>query len=229
MRILLAEDDLFIADALCASLRHSGYTVDHAADGQLADHALHEHDHDLLVLDLGLPKLDGSEVLRRLRSRGTALPVLVITARDGLNERVRVLDLGADDYLVKPFAMSEFDARMRALLRRANTRGLPELQLGHLRVDLPAHRAWVASVPLDLTAREFGVLETLVLRADQVTSREQLMEAVCAWDQELTDNGLNIAIHRLRSKLQGSGISVRTIRGLGYLLEESDSSTRDPR
>lgn len=225
MRILLAEDDSSIAEAICASLRQCGHAVDHVASGSLADTALRDHNYDLLVLDLGLPALDGSEVLRRLRSRGAGLPVLVVTARDGLPERIRVLDLGADDYLVKPFVLSEFEARVRALLRRASNRGVPELQLGRLRLDLPGHRAWIESDPLELTAREFGLLEALALRADRVTSRAQLIEALCDWDQELTDNGLDIAIHRLRRKLQGSGTGVRTIRGLGYLLEEDGESS----
>ena len=227
MRILLAEDDRSIAAGLCAALRHVGHAVDHVASGNLADTALRDHTYGLLVLDLGLPALDGSEVLQRLRGRGGALPVLVITARDSLAERVRVLDLGADDYLVKPFALAEFEARVRALLRRRNSEGKPELQLGRLRLDLPGHRAWLDKSALELTAREFGLLEALALRADRVTSRAQLVEALCDWDQELTDNGLDIAIHRLRRKLQGSGTTVRTIRGLGYLLEEADEATGD--
>lgn len=224
MRILLAEDDAAIADGLGASLRQHNHAVDHAADGRLADAALRDHEYDLLVLDLGLPQLDGSEVLRRLRSRGAGLPVLVVTARDRLEERIRVLDLGADDYLVKPFALAEFEARVRALLRRSSTHGVPELRLGRLRLDLPGHRAWVDDTALELTAREFGLLEALARRADRVTSRAQLVEALCNWDEELTDNGLDIAIHRLRRKLEGSGTGVRTIRGLGYLLEEDTAS-----
>ena len=220
MRILLVEDDPSIAEGIRASLRQGGHAVDHVADGSQADAALRDHGYDLLVLDLGLPGLDGSEVLQRLRRRGKGLPVLVVTARDGLAERIRVLDLGADDYLVKPFALRELEARVRALLRRASSQGKPELQLGRLRLDLPGHRAWVDRRPLELTAREFGLLEALALRADRVTSRAQLIEALCDWDQELTDNGLDIAIHRLRRKLDGSGTGVRTIRGLGYLLEE---------
>jgi len=228
MRILLAEDDPSIAEGICGSLRHGGHAVDHVASGSLADTALRDHEYDLLVLDLGLPLLDGTEVLKRLRSRGVGMPVLVVTARDGLPERIRVLDLGADDYLVKPFALSEFEARVRALLRRASTRGVPELRLGRLRLDLPGHRAWINEDALELTAREFGLLEALALRPDKVTSRAQLIEALCDWDQELTDNGMDIAIHRLRRKLQGSGTGVRTIRGLGYLLEEAEEFNGDP-
>ncbi len=152
--------------------------------------------------------------------------MLVVTAREGLRERVRVLDLGADDYLVKPFALAEFEARVRALLRRYTTQGAPELSIGRLRLDLPGHRAWVDEDALELTAREFGLLEALASRLDRVTSRAQLVEALCNWDQELTDNGLDIAIHRLRRKLAGSGTSVRTIRGLGYLLEESEDTAK---
>lgn len=221
MRILIAEDDPAIAAAITASLRQGGHAVDHVSSGAQADTALRDGAHDLLVLDLGLPALDGSEVLHRLRQRGSGVPVLVITAREGLNERVRVLDLGADDYLVKPFALAEFEARVRALLRRSASKGATELRIGRLRLDVPGHRAWVDEQPLDLTAREFGLLEALASRADRITNRAQLVEALCNWDQELTDNGLDIAIHRLRRKLHGSGANVRTVRGLGYLLEES--------
>jgi two-component system, OmpR family, response regulator len=220
MRILIAEDDPSIAAGVSAALRQGGHAVDHVADGARADAALKDTPYDLLVLDLGLPNLDGSEVLQRVRRRGSGLPVLVVTAREGLRERVRVLDLGADDYLVKPFALAEFEARVRALLRRYTTQGAPELALGRLRLDLPGHRAWVDDTPLELTAREFGLLEALAARPDRVTSRAQLIEALCSWDEELTDNGLDIAIYRLRRKLVDSGTQVRTIRGLGYLLEE---------
>ncbi|WP_329741026.1 response regulator transcription factor [Dyella sp. A6] len=220
MRILIAEDDPSIASGVSATLRQSGHAVDHAATGLLADTALRNTPYDLVILDLGLPGADGSEVLQRVRKRGDRLPVLVITAREGLRERVRVLDLGADDYLVKPFALAELEARVRALLRRYTAQGALELTLGRLRLDLPGHRAWVDDMPLELTAREFGLLEALATRPERVTSRAQLIEALCSWDDELTDNGLDIAIHRLRRKLADSGTQVRTIRGLGYLLEE---------
>ncbi|TCV95674.1 two-component system OmpR family response regulator [Luteibacter rhizovicinus] len=220
MRILVAEDDAAIAAGVRASLEQSGHAVDHITDGASADTALRDHPYDLLVLDLGLPALDGSDVLARLRRRGAGIPVLVVTAREGLRERVRVLDLGADDYLVKPFALVEFEARVRALLRRRTTQGTPELQIGQLRLDIAGHRAWIGQSPLELTAREFGLVEALATRPDKVTSRAQLVEALCNWDEDLTDNGLDIALHRLRRKLHGSGTNVRTIRGLGYLLEE---------
>ncbi|AND69195.1 transcriptional regulator [Dyella thiooxydans] len=221
MRILIAEDDPAIAAAITDALRQGGHAVDHVANGAQADIALRDGAHDLLVLDLGLPGLDGSEVLHRLRQRGSGVPVLVITAREGLNERVRVLDLGADDYLVKPFALAEFEARVRALLRRSASKGSTEVRIGRLRLDLPGHRAWIDDSPLELTAREFGLIEALASRPDRITNRAQLVEALCNWDQDLTDNGLDIAIHRLRRKLHGSGANVRTVRGLGYLLEET--------
>ncbi|NKZ37986.1 MULTISPECIES: response regulator transcription factor [Oleiagrimonas] len=222
MRVLVAEDDDAIAAGLSAGLRESGHHVDHVDSGRQADCALLDHAYDFLVLDLGLPGMDGAEVLRRLRQRGSELSVLVVTARDDVDERVRVLDLGADDYLVKPFALNEFAARTRALLRRRTHHGTPELSVGRLRLDLPGRRAWVDTDPLELTAREFGLIEALALRQDRLISRAQLIESLCSWDQDLTDNGLDIAVHRLRRKLRGSGARVRTVRGLGYLLEEGD-------
>jgi two-component system, OmpR family, response regulator len=224
MRVLIAEDDRAIAAGVAAALRHGGHAVDLVDDGARADSVLHQDSpYDLLVLDLGLPRLDGGDVLHRLRRRGAEIPVLVITAREGLRERVRILDLGADDYLVKPFALDEFNARVRALLRRMASKGTPELKLGLLRVDLPGRRAWIGDAAVDLTAREFGVLAALATRVGRLTSRAQLVESLCSWDQELTDNGLDIAVHRLRRKLHGCGTRVRTIRGLGYMLEEGEA------
>ncbi len=224
MRILIIEDDAAIGDAIGAALGSAGHAVDRLADGRLADAALRDHPYDLVVLDLGLPGIDGIELLRRLRSRADAVPVLVATAREELEERVRALDLGADDYLVKPFALREFEARVRALLRRRTSQGVPELQLGRLRLDLPRRRAHVDGAALELTPREFGLLEALATRLDRVVSREQLIEALCSWDTTLTDNGLDIAVYRLRRKLEGSGARIRTARGLGYLLEEDDGA-----
>lgn len=220
MRILLVEDDSSIAAATVTTLRSRSHAVDHVADGVEADRALCEVQYDLLILDLGLPRLDGGEVLRRLRSRHASLPVLVITAREALNDRVRILDLGADDYLVKPFATAEFEARVRALLRRSVSHGTTHLDIGRLRLDIAGRRAWIGDKSLELTAREFGLIEALAARTNRVISRAQLIEALCSWDQELTDNGLDIVIHRARRKLKDSGATIRTIRGLGYLLEE---------
>ncbi|KAG1469561.1 hypothetical protein G6F57_012131 [Rhizopus arrhizus] len=213
MRVLIAEDDPDIASGLCASLRRQGHVVDHVDNGAHADAALGSTQYALLVLDLGLPQLDGRDVLQRLRQRGDGLAVLVVTARDGLAERVRVLDLGADDYLVKPFALDEFEARVRAQLRRVTSNGNPDLRIGRLRLDLAGHRVWIDDQSLELTAREFGLLSALAVRAERIVSRAQLVEALCDWGQDLTDNGLDIALHRLRRKLQPGGMGIRTVRG----------------
>jgi len=218
MRILIAEDDKPIADALRASLVESGHAVDSVADGASADRALLSVSYDLLVLDLGLPRMEGNQVLKRVRSHGSEIAVMVVTARDSVAERVRILDIGADDYLVKPFELSEFLARTRALLRRRAGGGVVELCIGRLRIQLNARRVWLGDESLELTAREYALLEALFIRQQQVVTRSELAEAVCAWDRELTDNGLDISVHRLRRKLCDSGVQIRTIRGLGYLL-----------
>ncbi|HJP98049.1 MAG TPA: response regulator transcription factor [Rhodanobacteraceae bacterium] len=222
MRMLVVEDDAAIADAVCASLERAGHAVDCLANGKAAIAALQEHAFALVVLDLGLPGQDGSEVLRRLRAAHDGIPVLVITAREELDLRVRTLDLGADDYLVKPFSLAEFGARVRALLRRQSNRGVPILQLGRLSIDLAGRRVRLDDQPLDLTAREFALLEILASRNNRVTPREHVIEALCTWNDALTDNGLDIAVYRLRRKLAGSGVNLRTVRGLGYLLEADD-------
>lgn len=222
MRMLVVEDDAAIADAVCDSLQRAGHVVDHLADGRAAMAALQEHAFALVVLDLGLPGESGSDVLRRLRSAHDGIPVLVITAREEVDLRVRTLDLGADDYLVKPFSLAEFDARVRALLRRQSNSGVPTLQLGKLSIDLAGRRVLLDDQPLELTAREFALLEVLASRRNRVTSREHVIEALCTWNDALTDNGLDIAVHRLRRKLVDSGINLRTVRGLGYLLEADD-------
>jgi two-component system OmpR family response regulator len=222
MRMLVVEDDAAIADAVCSSLERAGHAVDSLANGKAAISALQEHAFALVVLDLGLPGQDGSEVLRRLRAAHDNIPVLVITAREELDLRVRTLDLGADDYLVKPFSLAEFDARVRALLRRQSSGGVPILQLGRLSIDLPGRRVLLDGQPMELTAREFALLEVLASRHGRVTPREHVIEALCTWNDALTDNGLDIAVYRLRRKLVGSGVNLRTVRGLGYLLEAGD-------
>jgi len=222
MRMLVVEDDAAIASAVCASLERAGHAVDHLANGTAAIAALQEHAFALVVLDLGLPGEEGGQVLRRLRAAHDGVPVLVITAREDVDLRVRTLDLGADDYLVKPFSLAEFDARVRALLRRQSNQGVPILQLGQLSIDLAGRRVTIGDQPLDLTAREFALLEVLASRHNRVTSREHVIEALCTWNDALTDNGLDIAVHRLRRKLEDTGVRLRTVRGLGYLLEADD-------
>ena len=221
MRILIVEDDPTLADGLSRSLQQSGYAVDHAENGEQAQQFLQDGVYDLAVLDLGLPKLDGLEVLRRLRSRGGKTPVLVLTARDTVEDRVKGLDLGADDYLTKPFILTELEARIRALIRRGQMGSNTPLVCGELTFDPAARRAYIGEIAVELSARELGVLEVLLLRRDKVVNKEQIMEALCNWDEDIGDNAIEVYIHRLRKKLESSGTRIRTIRGLGYLLEQA--------
>jgi two-component system, OmpR family, response regulator len=220
MRILIAEDDPVLADGLTRSLHQSDYAVDCVATGDQADHVLLAQNYDLVILDLGLPRLDGFEVLRRLRHRGSKVPVLVLTARDGLEDRVRGLDLGADDYLTKPFDLPELEARVRALIRRGQSGGASILSHGALQLDTAGRRATLNGASLDLSARELGVLEVLMHRSGRVVNKEQLAEQLYGWDEEVGANAIEVYVHRLRRKLEPAGVVIRTIRGLGYLLEK---------
>lgn len=224
MRILLVEDDPLLADGLARALRQSGYLVDIASDGKAADRWLEAESFDLTILDLGLPELDGSEVLRRLRQRKQHTPVLVLSARQALEERVRLLDLGADDYVVKPVALAELEARVRALIRRGQ--GTPEatITLGRLQLDTLGKRAWLEGNALDLTAREWAALEFLASRVNRIINKEQITQALYSWDEEITPNAVEKFISRLRSKLEPAGINIRTVRGLGYYLEKPDEA-----
>lgn len=219
MCILIVEDDPVLADGLTRSLRGSDYAVDAANDGGEADHVLTAQSYDLVILDLGLPKLDGYEVLRRLRRRGSKTPVLLLTARDALDDRVKGLDLGGDDYLTKPFDLPELEARVRALIRRGQSGGGSSLVHGALTLDTVGRRATLSGEPLDLSARELGVLEVLMLRSGRVVNKDQLAEQLYGWDEEVGPNAIEVYVHRLRRKLEPAGVAIRTIRGLGYLLE----------
>ena len=219
MRLLIAEDDPLIADGLIRAMRAAGYAVDHTANGEEADEALRRFAYDLLILDLGLPRMDGTELLERLRSRGAAVPVLVLTARDALQDRVSGLDLGADDYLVKPFDLPELEARVRALLRRQRPSLSGRLRLGDLLIDLTGRSVYHGDQRVELSGREFGVLELLARRAGRVVSKEQILESLTGWDEDVGPNAIEVYIHRLRRKLEPCGLAIRTIRGLGYLLD----------
>ena len=219
MRILLAEDDGVLADGLTRSLRQSGYATDCVKTGQEADSALSTQDFDLLILDLGLPKLAGLEVLRRLRSRNSRLPVLILTANDSVDQRVKGLDLGADDFMAKPFALSELEARVRALVRRGVGGGPTVIRHGPLCYDQVGRIAYINDQMLDLSARELGLLEVLLQRTGRLVSKEQLVDHMCEWGEEVSNNAIEVYMHRLRRKLEGGDVRIVTVRGLGYCLE----------
>ena len=218
MHLLIAEDDAILADGLTRSLRHAGYAVDTVKDGVEADCALSASPFDLLILDIGLPRLSGLEVLRRLRTRGSRLPVLILTALDGLPDRVRGLDLGADDYLVKPFELAELEARVRALTRRGQGGASVLLCHGQLSYDQIDKVAKISDELLDLSAREMGILEVLMQRAGRLVSKEQLVDHLCQWGEEVSSNAIEVYIHRLRKKLEPGAVKIVTVRGLGYCL-----------
>ena len=220
MRVLLVEDDKALADGLMRTMRENGYAVDHAPDGELALRAANEEHYDLVVLDVSLPGIDGFEVLRQLRRNQHQGSILMLTARDAEQDRIKGLDLGADDYVTKPFSLPEFEARVRALIRRNRNERSPQLQIGRLSVDTVSRRACVGDEELELTPREWGVLEYLLTRAGQVVSKEQMLQALCSWDDSLTHNAIEVYISRLRAKLQSAGIRIRTVRGFGYVVEE---------
>ena len=226
MRILVAEDDAVLAEGVMQTLRHSGYAVDWVKNGAEAESALAADQFDLLILDLGLPKKSGLDVLRRLRANDSRVPVLILTALDGVRDRVRGLDAGADDYLAKPFDLAELEARVRALTRRGMAGGATFLQHGPLRYDQVGRSASLNGQPLELSAREVSLLEVFLQRAGRLVSKDQLVSHVCEWGEEVSENAIEVYVHRLRRKLEPAGVSIRTIRGLGYSLEKPVS--REP-
>lgn len=216
MRLLLVEDDDLLGDGTRAGLMQGGFAVDWVRDGEDAVAAFETAEYDAVVLDLGLPKLGGKAVLARLRDSGKATPVLILTARDTVADRVSGLDAGADDYLVKPFDLGELLARLRALLRRSGGRARPLLEHGALTLDLAAHVVTVSGTAVDLSPREFAILHELLEHAGSVLSRERLEEKLYGWDEEPASNAIEVHIHHLRRKL-GADV-IRTIRGVGYMI-----------
>ena len=219
MHILLVEDDAPLAESIAAAMRARGWRADVSARGEPVPASLRQDAYDALVLDIGLPGIDGLETLRRVRAQGLHLPVLMLTARDGIDERVVGLESGADDYLVKPFALSELVARLRALVRRHDMRRSEQFILAALRYDAAARRAWIGERAVALSARECIVLQYLMLRTGQIVPREQFAALVPGWGATTSTNALELLMSRLRAKIEPAGVRLRTVRGLGYLLE----------
>jgi DNA-binding response OmpR family regulator len=228
MRILVVEDNELVADAIVRGLGMAGFAVDRAGSAESATAALATEHFDLALLDIGLPGTDGLTLLRRLRSQGQTLPVMVLTARDALATKVEALDMGADDFLMKPFEQAELAARCRALIRRANLSLSGQLVLGRLQIDLNGRQLQIAGTAIDLTGREWAVLECLGLSAGRLVSKERLQQAIASWDQAVTPNAVEVYVSRLRAKL-GDAAVIRAVRGLGYRLEVEETSTRVPK
>lgn len=216
MRILLVEDDRLLGDGIQAGLTQAGFAVDWVQDGAQGAAALDTGSYAAVVLDLGLPKLSGLELLRRLRAQGNPVPVLILTARDAIDDRVKGLDSGADDYVVKPFDLNELAARLRALARRGRGEAAAILRVHGLELNPAEHRAQFRGKPVELSAREFALLHELMLNAGRVLSREQLEQRLYAWGEEVESNAIEVHVHHLRRKLAPE--LVRTIRGVGYMM-----------
>ena len=225
MKILVVEDDSVLAAALTRALNQAAYTVDLVEDGETANRALGANTYDLVVLDIALPKLDGMSVLRRLRDRRSHVPVLILTARDTLEDRVAGLDLGADDYMTKPFDLPEFEARVRALIRRGHYNAGTSMTHGKLRFDTAARRLFHEEDPIELSARELAVIELLLSRQGRVVSKEQMIDHLFGFGDDVGSNAIEVYVHRVRKKLEPFGIDIRTVRGMGYLLDKVDDRT----
>jgi len=221
MKILLVEDDATLADGLAQTLAQSGYEVACAMTAAYAEGFLQTQAFDVVILDLGLPDKDGLELLRWLRGRNNPLPVLILTARDGLNDRVKGLEWGADDYLAKPFELRELEARLRALIRRSYGGFGGDIVFGRLVLESQNHQVLADGEPLLLSPREFGVLEALLLQAGKVVSKERIAQRLSVRCEEFGDNAIEVYVHRLRKRIEPLGVRIRTVRGLGYLLEQS--------
>ena len=224
MRILIAEDDPALAGALQHALRDAGYAVDWVTSGLEADSALQDSELDLLILDIGLPKKSGLEVLKTLRARDSHLPVLILTALDGVNDCVRGLDYGADDYIAKPFELAELQARVRSLTRRGTAGSPTLLKHGALTYDQVGRTARLNGEVVELSAREVGLLEILLRRPGRLISKNQLVDHLCEWGEEVSSNAIEVYVHRLRKKLEEGGVEIVTVRGLGYSLAKPKSS-----
>lgn len=220
MRILLVEDDRMLSEAITRALTQSAHVVDASYNGEEADRALATYEYGLVLLDIGLPKIDGFEVLKRLRGRRNRVPVLVLTVRESIDDRISGLDLGADDYLAKPFHLSELEARVRALIRRAHSNASSVLLNGRLRLDTAGRRLFCDDQPVDLSARELAVIELLLLKEGKVVTKQQIVDHLYGWEDASNSNAIEVFVYRLRKKLEASGTDIRTVRGMGYLIEK---------
>ncbi len=218
MRLLLVEDDESLGDAVKTGLSQFGYIVDWLRDGEIAKQILKSENFELIILDLGLPRLSGLALLQFIRQEGNATPVIILTARDSVEDRVKGLDSGADDYMTKPFDLNELSARIRALTRRAQGRADTEINYRNITLDPVSHSVTMDNIPINISRREFALLLKLLENVGQVLSREQLMQSIYSWDDDVDSNTLEVHIHNLRKKLNGDFI--RTIRGIGYMVEK---------
>ncbi|MCM5571124.1 response regulator transcription factor [Burkholderiaceae bacterium FT117] len=219
MRVLIAEDDPLLADGLTRTFNGHGHVADAVGDGRRADDLLRRDTFDLLVLDVNLPGIDGFEVARRARARGMAIPILMLTARDAVQDRVHGLNVGADDYLQKPFDKEELLARANALVRRSRAQRADTIVHGPLVMDLAARRCFVDGDPLDLPPREWLLLEYLLRNVERVVTKDQIVAAVCRWDEDMSGNAIEVYVSRLRAKLEPHDVRIRTVRGFGYMLQ----------
>jgi len=224
VRLLLVEDDVMVASGIKLGLCNAGYTVDWVPSAERAEKALDSDTFDLAIVDIGLPGIDGLELTRRLRARGLEMPVLILTARDALHDRVHGLDLGADDYMVKPFELPELLARLRALLRRSQAATSAVLGFGPVEMDTALRRITLSGEPLELGPREWTVLEYLLMQSPKPAAKDKLLQALTGWDKEITPNAIEVYISRLRARLEPAGVCLRSIRGFGYRLEMTRAS-----
>jgi DNA-binding response OmpR family regulator len=223
MRTLLVEDDAELAAGISEGLSRQGFTVEILGEAEPVEALLSGTAYDLAIFDIGLPRMDGLELLRRIRHRGIKLPTIMLTARDAVEDRVRGLNLGADDYLVKPFSVSELLARCQAVVRRSRCAASSVIQLGPLRIDVGLQEARLDDVALDLTAREWALLQRLMLASPNVVPKRQLVDSLGRWDREITENAVEIYVSRLRGKLADAAPMIRTVRGIGYRAVHQDA------
>jgi two-component system OmpR family response regulator len=226
MNILLIEDDAVLADGLLHTLSKTGYSVTNATTGAYAEHLLLAQDFDLIVLDLGLPDIDGLALLRKFRQRKNPIPILILTARDGINDRIQGIEQGADDYMTKPFELRELEARIHALIRRCYGGFRQDIVIGRLKLNTLDHQILADDQPVLLSPREYGVLEILLLQAGKVVCKDRLAQRLSTEGDGLADNAIEVYIHRVRKRIEPYDVVIRTLRGLGYLLETATDAQK---